>query len=46
MVSLPRFCFPPSKFLLDLPLNLPLRHLAGLVQPGCTIEVLPVLAIT
>jgi hypothetical protein len=35
--------FAPSQFLLDFPLKILVRHLAGLVQPGCTIEMLPVL---
>src|SRR6266567_32848 len=40
--NLPWFGFPPRQFLLNLLLEVLLRHLTGFVQPGCTIEVLPV----
>jgi hypothetical protein len=40
--NLPRFGFPPGQFLLNFLLEVHLRHLAGVVQAGCTIEVLSV----
>src|ERR1019366_9282390 len=40
--KLPRLCLPPGQFLLDRLLEVFLRHLAAFVQPGCTIEALPV----
>ena len=40
--DLPRFSLPPGQFFLDLLLKLLRRHLAGFVQPDCTIEVLTI----
>ena len=37
--AFPRFCLPQSQFLFDFPLNFPAAS-AGLVQPGCTTEML------
>src|ERR1017187_3898740 len=40
--NLPWFGFPPRQLLLDLLLELLLGHFPCPVQPGCTVEVLPV----
>src|SRR5256885_15516332 len=40
--NLPRFCFLSGQLLLNFPLKFFFWHLASLVQPGCTIELLPV----